>query len=796
MATLKNKVSIQVKSQLPDFVQSENPNFIAFMKAYYEFMESAELQLTSLGSVDSVLLEAQPVGAAATYSNFVLLQNPSEYRAEINSVLLEDTPKGVFVNGEIITGVTSRATATIQVEDIQAGSRLFISAQSSFIIGETVTGATSNATGVVSNYTANPVQNIQQLMEYADVDDTVDQFFDEFKEAFLKTIPKKLTAGVNERNLLKNIKDLYRAKGTRKGHELFFRILLNEDPILYYPRQDMLRVSDGKWSEDSILRVVLSDDTIFMEDQSTTTGDIFILNEDGGQIKTEDSVTGTSALLKLVGQEITQTEVTDRSILAGGAYDVTNQAARGLAPYSVISTATALVDSVTSYFYLGENVFELVLSTGSTIGTFATGHTITATANDDDDVTLSGKLVSIMTDFDVTNSTSSQYCDITDPLTVTALNGNSASVKLDSLTSGNINSIIVDAGGSGYEIGDTVTVNNSNTNGTALAAQVSIVNGGIAPEAGDLVGEWEIELEAGGGYGAGDILLDDGRLLFPDVSLEGSVKQQEAYDMLAIDHIILENYTVFTDGVAGDKIIQESGIGDVTDIVITTAGVGYTKTPLLTLPTTGSRTGATIYAKGTGVGSIRDIDIIDAGVHYTDPLFPNLSRMGTLGYKIQIDATTNFLYTDHSVANFILNEVVTGATSGATGVYKSTDATRNVIKLSVTSGTFQAGPEKSGETITGFNSSATVIIDSYGDVALKGDDGVLGETSGRFLNQDGFIDEKSKKIQDSYYYQDYSYVVKTSSSINTWRDQILASVHPAGWALVWSSRYCQHQYKP
>ena len=96
---------------------------------------------------------------------------------EINSVLLEDTSNGAFVNGEIITGTSSRATATIQAEDIQAGSRLFISAQSDFIIGETVTGATSNATGVISNYTANPVQNIQQLMEYADIDDTVDQFF-------------------------------------------------------------------------------------------------------------------------------------------------------------------------------------------------------------------------------------------------------------------------------------------------------------------------------------------------------------------------------------------------------------------------------------------------------------------------------------------------------------------------------------------------------------------------------------------------------------------------------------------
>ena len=771
MATLKNKVSIQVKSQLPDFVQGENPNFIAFMKAYYEFMESAELQLVDLGSVDSVLLEAQPVGAAATYSNYVLLQNPSEYRQEINSVLLEDSANGAFANGEIITGTQSRATATIQAEDIQAGSRLFISSQSSFIIGETVTGGTSNATGVISNYTANPVQNIQQLLEYADVDDTVYQFFNEFKEAFLKTIPKKLTAGVNERNLLKNIKDLYRSKGTRKGHELFFRILLNEDPTLYYPRQDMLRVSDGKWAEDSILRVGLGDDTFLMEDASATVGDIYILNEDGSQIKTEDSLTGTSELLKLVGQEITQALVTDRSIVAGGAYDAATQASRGLAPYATISTATALVDSISSYFYLGEQIFELVLSKDSDIGTFVTGHTITGTANDDDDVTLTAKLVSIVTDYDVTNSTSSEYYDITDPLTVTASNGNSASVKIDSLTSGDIKSIIVDAGGTGYEIGDTVTVNNTSTNGTALAAQVSVVNGSISPEAGDLVGEWGIELEN-----------EVGELQLETASGPGEIKQEEAYDMIAEDHIVLEDYTVFSDGIEGNKIVQESGVGDVTDIVITTDGVGYTKTPVLTLPTTGSRTGATIYAKGTNVGKIRDITILDAGAHYTDPLFPNLSRMGTLGYKVQIDATTNFLCTDIS-GTFILNETVTGGTSGATGVYKFTDTTRNVIKLANVTGTFVGGPEKSGETITGSSSGKTAVIDSYSAVSLKGDDGVFGETSGRFLNEDGFLDEKTKRIQDSYYYQDYSYVVKTGSSINTWRDSILASVHPAGWAL-------------
>ena len=760
MSTLKNKVSLQIENQLPDFVRAENPNFVAFMKAYYEFLESAELRLTSLGSIDSILLEQQPVDASA--NNFVILEDTNRYRPdESNKILMQDTTAGAFVNGETIVGATSNATAVIRVEDINNGSRLFISSQNNFIIGEVVSGSTSNASGTISNYTANPVQNIQQLMEYADIDDTIDQFFNEFKEAFLKTIPKDLTSGVNERNLLKNIKDLYRSKGTKKGHELFFRILLNEEAELSYPRKDMLRVSDGDWSENTILRVTPGNDTILMEDSSAGS-DIFILAEDpnavlvtdsGGQIRLEDSLPGTSDLLKLVGQEITQSAVVDLSILSGGAYYSMG--------YSIINEATALVDQVTAYTIGGETVYELILSEGSVNGTFFWGQNVTAEANDDPDTTLVAKMVAILTDYNAATSTSSQYYDIGDPLTVTAPNGADGSVKIESLTSGDILSVIVDAGGSGYEIGDTVTVDNTNTNGTNLAAQISAVNGGIAPETGDLATEFNIELETD--TGPGDVLLEDST-----GSVSNYITQEDNYEMIAQDHIILEDFTVFTDGIMGQLIVQESGTGngDVTDIVVTSEGYGYTKTPLLTLPTTGSRTGGTIYAKGTGVGSIRDVSIIDAGAHYTAP--------------VTIGALTNFLCTDIS-GTFTLDETVTGGTSGATGIYKETDAARNIIKLSNVTGTFVGGVNKSGETITGGSSSQTAIINSYTGVSLSASQGTLGETSGKFLNEDGFLDEKTKKIQDSYYWQDFSYVVKTATSINNWRDQLIASVHPAGW---------------
>ena len=364
MSTLKNKVSIQIESQLPEFVQAENPNFIAFMKAYYEFLESAELKLTSLGSIDAILLEQQPVDASA--DNFVIFEDTNRYRPdESDKVLMQDTTNGAFVNGETITGATSKATAVIRAEDINNGSRLFISSQNNFIIGEVVTGGTSNATGVISNYTANPVQNIQQLLEYADIDETVDQFFDEFKEAFLKTIPKDLTAGVNERNLLKNIKDLYRSKGTKKGHELFFRILLNEEAILSYPRKDMLRVSDGDWSQENVIRRnIQGDDTIFMEDASDSNGDIFILLEDGAQLQLRKILLpGTSDLLKLVGQEITQRAVIDLSILGRWCL-------LWFRLFCYQSSNCSCRQCVTAYTLVGETVYELILSESSLVGTF------------------------------------------------------------------------------------------------------------------------------------------------------------------------------------------------------------------------------------------------------------------------------------------------------------------------------------------------------------------------------------------------------------------------------------------
>ena len=41
------------------------------------------------------------------------------------------------------------------------------------------------------------------------------------------------------------------------------------------------------------------------------------------------------------------------------------------------------------------------------------------------------------------------------------------------------------------------------------------------------------------------------------------------------------------------------------------------------------------------------------------------------------------------------------------------------------------------------------------------------------------------RVQDSNFYQDYSYVVRVGQSINEWRDAIKSTVHPVWLECVW-----------
>ena len=185
--TNKRKLSSLVKQQVPQFVLEDHPKFTEFLSSYYLFMESAELNLTDITAVDNILLETE-----GTTNSYLLLNQTDKNGLDANGQIVEELNSitSSFAKGETITGSTSGATSTVLAEDITSNSRLFVSSNNAWITGETVTGSTSGATAKVGKYRANPVENLQQLLNYSDPDHTINDFLVQMKEEFLNTIPK------------------------------------------------------------------------------------------------------------------------------------------------------------------------------------------------------------------------------------------------------------------------------------------------------------------------------------------------------------------------------------------------------------------------------------------------------------------------------------------------------------------------------------------------------------------------------------------------------------------------------
>jgi len=648
MADFKDKISNLINSQVPDFVLEDHPLFLDFVKAYYQLMESAEIQLTNIGDPDHIVLEGTTAGKTVIDGTNINKDDSGD------NFLLEDTSYGDFQNGETITGSTSGATATVLIEDVDAGARLFVTHQNKFIEGELITGSTSAAQATIGKYRANPVQNIQQLLDYADVDKTIQGFLTKFRNSFLTSIPDSLHSSINKRSLIKNIKSLYQAKGTRRASEIFFKLLFNEDAEIRYPKDNILRVSDGKWDTKKVIRC---------------------------------TEVGTSDATNLIGQTITQ------------ANDPTSAS---------VNEATAIVEDVFKFIIGGVTIVELVLGDTSVSGTFQPGQNVTGTDNTDSDVLITLAVTGIINNRTITND--GGLYNEEDELAITA-GGTGASLKLGPVGSGSIQEIVIDSGGSGYEVGDVINFSSGNA-----SAKVSVVDGGVT-------------LESGTGTG----------------------------------QLILEDETMAADTYFGNKVVQESGSGDITDVRMIQTGNGFISLPTLTITST-SGNGAKVLAYGSEIGRALTINVIESGHNYQASPAPTI-------------VLPTYILCTGVTGTFSAGETVTGAaaTSGTvTSTVVSFDTDTQVLKLSGANGTY--GTDITITSSGGATATAKKLEQGAGTVDVAS----VVTTDGAFLNEDGWVSEDTMKVQDSLKFQDYSYIIRVGRSINEWRDSYIKTLHSAG----------------
>ena len=102
------------------------------------------------------------------------------------------------------------------------------------------------------------------LRDLADVDDTLEEFVENFKQTYMLNFPKELAIdtetgqALDQRRIIKNIKAFYKAKGSEKSYKFLFRILFDTNVEFFFPKVDILRASDGKFIIERFMRVTTS----------------------------------------------------------------------------------------------------------------------------------------------------------------------------------------------------------------------------------------------------------------------------------------------------------------------------------------------------------------------------------------------------------------------------------------------------------------------------------------------------------------------------------------------------------
>lgn len=99
----------------------------------------------------------------------------------------------------------------------------------------------------------NPWAVISHLIEWGDIDETIDEFIDYFKSEYLSNLNIDISG--DERTLIKHTKEFYSSRGTPESFRFLLRLLSGNSGTIFYPGKYLMRSSDGVWRTDHAIFV-------------------------------------------------------------------------------------------------------------------------------------------------------------------------------------------------------------------------------------------------------------------------------------------------------------------------------------------------------------------------------------------------------------------------------------------------------------------------------------------------------------------------------------------------------------
>jgi hypothetical protein len=321
----------------------------------------------------------------------------------------------------------------------------------------------------------------KDLRFVSDVDASIGEFENNFFNTYASLIPRDVQ--VTKEFLIKNVLPLYLSKGSEKSFKFLFRLLFNDEVELIFPKDNVLRASDGKWTVDNIINIETDVRSIHIAN-GTNTSFTIAQPVDSGKIQVS-----IDDVIQIEGVDYIIRKETNKIIFASAPAEnstvrvqysnfsislLNNREVTG-----VSSGATALVERavprvITDQLNFGLP-FELFVDRKTVFGTFKNGEKITSTiiGFDGSLITIEADTFSTVTGITVINGGSSY--NIGDPVTI--VGGGAivdATAEVSQISTGFTSRIVVDFGGAGF--GVSSVIRSSNIGPATITGAVDSVN--------------------------------------------------------------------------------------------------------------------------------------------------------------------------------------------------------------------------------------------------------------------------------------------------------------------------------
>ena len=595
--------------------------------------------------------------------------------------------------------------------------------------------------------------------DWTDVDNTLDVFLPYYRAQFTHDIP--IDTIVDNRRLLKYINQYYEGKGAENSTEMFFRFMFNDTASVAYPGDYTLRASDGRWSRKKIIKV---------ETTKFTDEDIFELAGTEIVLRYLEYVAGAGSVERTVQTRCFDVYGTSRPFIYQLEVDINPD---------YVFPSTIIVDP--------DPAFPVSLG----------------------------------------NRDSHIY------------------VELDDTTYGTISKQLVSVAsipgrGSKFRRDDSYTVSETGVEGTYFAGEYTVVTTGSGAYVYDEIENNAIirvtktrntaseqyflsEYTVGNDYASAPTrgvlqnlsIIDTGEKFLSRDDAGDPVTQFTVQLRSTHSANVIKTNVLTGSLLTGVAITNTAGafsctsstltVGDIVSITGTFGGTGSI---------TGYTTG-TVY-KISATNGTTTFTLVDTAQQYFfsdytigndyasgDPLVTTVGTPTGLRYNKKagafdvINTTGSFLCADTAITVGDL-VMVTGALTGSgtiTGYATGTEYKVSAINSSLTHSTMAVGftlVTPAGVEIattpgtlvglTFLRSYRARVLEQGSLASIVFNTGYVYHAPGEYKDNSGFLSD-SVKVQDNHFYQPYSYVVRTTKALNTWKATYLASSHPAGFKM-------------